>query len=121
MQKFLSTQPSPGLSSSPLAGLGEGRCWQGQDLWDLDPGDLGSDPSSASIHYATPGKALHLFELPFPQLYTELQQACRIIMMVDLGQRQLKKGAWGGWAQFGPLCWGTRTVDTRKSLFSHGS
>ena len=78
----------------------------GAGLWDLDPGDLGSDPSSASIHYATPGKALHLFELPFPQLYTKLQQACRIIMMVDLGQRQLKKGAWGGWAQFGLLCWG---------------
>lgn len=63
----------------------------GAGLWDLDPGGLGSDPSSASIHYATPGKAFHLFELPFPQLYTDLQQACRIIMMMDLGHRQLKK------------------------------
>ena len=92
--------------SSPLAGLGEEQVLVGAGLWDLDPGDLGSDPSSASVHYATPGKALHLFELPFPQLYTEQQQACRIIMMADLGHRQLKKGAWGGWAHFGPLCWG---------------
>ena len=93
----------------------------GAGLWDLDPGDLGSDPSSASIHYATPGKALHLFELPFPQLYTKLQQACRIIMMVDLGQRQLKKGAWGGWAQFGhescPLASPNRKFSLGSNLY----
>ena len=87
---FSNSATSMPLSSS-LAGLGGEQVLVGAGPWVLDPAGLGSDPSLASIHCVTPGRASHIFEPRFTQLYTELQQSWRIIMMTGLGHRDLKK------------------------------